>query len=676
MNKIVLLLCLAGSLSLFSEEKLLLGIYPDMREFKLTPPAEFQTLSLKDLKIDVERIRRMNGLRPLPASRETLVRIAEFYRDDPNGNGSWRKHNSIHVLRYVNSWSLPPNVVPAYQLRWLGIEAILDTYFFTGNPLIGTFIHDYTMHAMTLGKWFWMGQQYRIWKKDVVKQRYADLHTFPFARVLNVILTRCRELFTPEEIRLIESRYREYVLDSCYDDLKRRQVWDRTPNNWTAILSGALLLSAKYFNDPPKAEFAFRCLNRYFQSSFEADGSYGEGVGYAKYAMSVIPYIYPYLTAEERAAFFRDSPLRNVAKWMLYHDVRNPEKFYRISFGDDNYFSRPPVGSMYVLALAYDDPVAAYLGSRSPWRKPWWNWDIHSFLVGEGKDPRIAVPEELNLPLTARFANGQTFIRAGWKEKDAVFCCYLNVRARVNSHKRPENGNFVFALGGVPLVMHSGNTNLYRRPIHQLSIRTSAANTVTVDGTDQLPPMKQKSACREFRENEDMVLIRMDLRGAYSQPLKHMIRTFAWIKKTKQLVVLDQAEAAQGTFEFRARLHLNNIFRDAVLEKKGENSFLYRHPKAVLHIRTSGNNELSKGYVVSERVSNWDEVRQQKEADAGNAHVLAYGSKGKVRSAVFFAVLGERPAVVNVTGEGLVVDGIRIPYFQDGARSGPASISN
>lgn len=669
MKRILFSILLIGSLSLLAEEKLLLGIYPDMREFKLAPPAGFRKLSMKDLKMDVERIRRMENLRPLPAPREMLVRIAEFYRDDPNGRNTWRKQNEIHVLRYLNSWSLPPNVVPAYQLRYLAIEPMLDTYFFTGNSLVGTFIHDYTMHAMTLDRWFWMGQMYRVWKKDTVKKRYADLHTLPFARVLNAILLRCRDLFTPEEIRLIEARYREYVLESCYDDLVRRQEWDREPNNWTSILSGALLLSAKYFEDAPKAEFALRLLKHYFRSSFEADGSYGEGAGYAGYAMSVIPSIYPYLTERERTDFFRDSPLRNVAKWMLYHDVRSPDRFYRISFGDDNYFSSPPAGTMYILSLAYDDPIAAYLGSRSPWRKPWWNWNINTFLAGRGKDPRIAVPEKLNLPLTARFSNGQTFIRAGWKEKEPVFCCYWNTRARVNSHKRPENGNFVFAAGGVPLVMHSGNTNLYRRPIHQLSIRTSAANTVTVDGTDQLPPGKQKTACPEFREDDEMVLLRLDLRGAYSQPLKRMIRTFAWLKKSRQLVVLDQAEADRGVFEFRARLHLNNIFRNAVLEEKGENRFLYRHPKATLHIQTSGNNEVSKGYVVSERVSNWDEVRQGKEAEAGNAHVLAYGSKGKVRSAVFFAVLGEKNASVKVLDSALVVDGIRIPFFNGSGAS-------
>ncbi len=664
-----LLLFLAGSLSLLSEEKLLLGIYPDMREFKLPPPPEFHPLSLKDLmKIDVDRIRRLENLRPLPTDRETMIRIAEFYRDDPNGRDSWKKRNSMYVLRYLNSWSLPPNVVPAYQLRWLAMEPTLDTYFFTGNPLAGKFIHDYTMHAMTLDKWFWMGQMYRIWKKDTVKKRYADLHTLPFAQCLNAILIRCRDLFTAEEIRLIESRYREYVLDSCFEDLTRRRKWDREPNNWTAILSGALLLSAKYFNEPAKADFALRLMKRYFQNCFEMDGSYGEGAGYAGYAMSVLPSVYPYLSPEERTELFRASPVRNTAKWLLYHDMRNPEKFYRVSFGDDNYFSLPPAVTMYILSLAFDDSIAAYLGSRSPWRKPWWNWNVNSLLAGKRKDPSIADPEKCNLPLTARFANGQIFIRGGWKEKDPVFCCYTVVKAKVNSHKRPESGNFVYASGGIPLVMSSGNTNLYRRPIHQLSIRTAAANTVTVDDSDQLPVPKQKTSCLEFRETPEMVLVRLDLRGAYSQPLKMMVRTFAWLKQEQRLVILDQAEAERDSFHFRARLHLNNIFHNAAVEKKDEKSFFYRHPKASLWIQTSGNAEVSKGYVVSERVSQWDEVRQQKEADKGNAHVIAYGSAGKVHSALFHAVLGKKLAQIKVEGESLSVNGIRIPFFRRESR--------
>ncbi len=670
----MLLLFLAGSLSLLSEEKLLLGIYPDMREFKLTPPVEFHPLTLKDLmKIDVERIRRLENLRPLPADRETLVRIAEFYRDDPNGKDSWNKLISNYVLRYINSWTLPPNVVPAYQLRWLAMEPALDACFFTGNPLVGKFIHDYIMHAMTLDKWFWMGQMFRVWKKDAVKKRYADLHTLPFARCLNAILIRCRELFSAEEIRLIESRYREYVLDSCFDDLTRRQKWDREPNNWTAILSGALLLSAKYFDEPDKADFALALLKRYFRECFEEDGSYGEGAGYAGYAMSVLSSIYPYLSPEEKTELFRESPIRHTAKWLLYHDMRNPGKFYRVSFGDDNYFSLPPASTMYILSLAFDDSIAAYLGSRSPWRNPWWNWNVNSLLAGKRKYPRIADPEKCNLPLTARFDNGQIFIRGGWKKMDPVFCCYTAVKTRVNSHKRPESGNFVYAAGGIPLVMSSGNTNLYRRPIHQLSIRTTAANTVTVDDSDQLPVQKQTTSCLEFRETPEMVLVRLDLYGAYSQPLKMLVRTFAWLKQEQVLVILDQAEAGREQFKFRARLHLNNIFHNAVLEQKDEKHFFYRHPKASLWIQTSGNAEISKGYVVSERVSQWDEVRQQKEAEKGNAHVIAYGSAGKVSSALFYAVIGEKPAQIRIDGESLNVNGIRIPFFRKDSRSGKAS---
>lgn len=670
----MLLLFLAGSLSLLSEEKLLLGIYPDMREFKLTPPVEFHPLTLKDLmKIDVERIRRLENLRPLPADRETLVRIAEFYRDDPNGKDSWNKLISNYVLRYINSWTLPPNVVPAYQLRWLAMEPALDACFFTGNPLVGKFIHDYTMHAMTLDKWFWMGQMFRVWKKDAVKKRYADLHTLPFARCLNAILIRCREQFSAEEIRLIESRYREYVLDSCFDDLTRRQKWDREPNNWTAILSGALLLSAKYFDEPDKADFALALLKRYFRECFEEDGSYGEGAGYAGYAMSVLSSIYPYLSPEEKTELFRESPIRHTAKWLLYHDMRNPGKFYRVSFGDDNYFSLPPASTMYILSLAFDDSIAAYLGSRSPWRNPWWNWNVNSLLAGKRKDPRIADPEKCNLPLTARFDNGQIFIRGGWKKMDPVFCCYTAVKTRVNSHKRPESGNFVYAAGGIPLVMSSGNTNLYRRPIHQLSIRTTAANTVTVDDSDQLPAQKQTTSCLEFRETPEMVLVRLDLCGAYSQPLKMLVRTFAWLKQEQVLVILDQAEAGREQFKFRARLHLNNIFHNAVLEQKDEKHFFYRHPKASLWIQTSGNAEISKGYVVSERISQWDEVRQQKEAEKGNAHVIAYGAAGKVSSALFYAVIGEKPAQIRIDGESLNVNGIRIPFFRKDSRSGKAS---
>lgn len=655
-----LLLTLLTS-GLCAGEKLLLGIYPDMRTFKLERPVGFQPLKMSDLKVNPDRIRALGELRAVPYTTDQLVQAANFFRDDPAGRDTWRRQNAAHVLKYVNSWSLPPANLPAYQLRWLGLERIAETWLFTGNPQIGKFVHDYAVHGMTLDRWFWMGQTYRNWLKDDVKKRYADLNTLPFARILNLLLVRCRDLFSAEEIARMEAKYREFVLESAYEDLQRRRKWQ--PNNWTAILSGALLLSAKYFNDTEKAAFAVETLTDYFQSSFEPDGSYGEGVGYAGYAMSVLPDVLPYLTAAERETLFRTSPLHLVTRWMVYHDFCNPEKYARIAFCDDNSFALPPVAVMYVLALESGDSAAAYLGSRTKWRAPWWNWNAASYLLGGGKDPEVKSPDALNLPLTAQFASGELIARSGWKAGDTVFGCYFNVPTKVSAHKRRESGNFVFGYNGFPIVVHSGNTNLYRRPIHQLSIRTSAANTVTVDGADQLPVKQQNCATLEFRDEPEMLLLRKDMRSAYSQPMKTMIRTFAWLKKQNRLVVMDQMSAEKGTFEFRAHLHLNNMRHDASLKKLTEKSFHYVHPKAELRIQTNASCTVSSGYTVSDIGSIWNEKLQQAEADRGNTFVLSYGPAGKCVSAAFFAVLGKTAASVKESPEGVTVDGVLIPWY-------------
>ena len=655
-----LLLTLLTS-GLCAGEKLLLGIYPDMRTFKLERPVGFQPLKMSDLKVNPDRIRALGELRTVPYTTDQLVQAANFFRDDPAGRDTWRRQNAAHVLKYVNSWSLPPANLPAYQLRWLGLERIAETWLFTGNSQIGKFVHDYAVHGMTLDRWFWMGQTYRNWLKDDVKKRYADLNTLPFARILNLLLVRCRDLFSAEEIARMEAKYREFVLESAYEDLQRRRKWQ--PNNWTAVLSGALLLSAKYFNDTEKAAFAVETLTGYFQSSFEPDGSYGEGVGYAGYAMSVLPDVLPYLTAAERETLFRTSPLHLVTRWMVYHDFCNPEKYARIAFCDDNSFALPPVAVMYVLALESGDSAAAYLGSRTKWRAPWWNWNAASYLLGGGKDPEVKSPDALNLPLTAQFASGELIARSGWKAGDTVFGCYFNVPTKVSAHKRRESGNFVFGYNGFPIVVHSGNTNLYRRPIHQLSIRTSAANTVTVNGTDQLPVKQQNCATLEFRDEPEMLLLRKDMRSAYSQPMKTMIRTFAWLKKQNRLVVMDQMSSEKGTFEFRAHLHLNNMRHDASLKKLTEKSFHYVHPKAELRIQTNAPCTVSSGYTVSDIGSIWNEKLQQAEADRGNTFVLSYGPAGKCVSAAFFAVLGKTAASVKESPEGVTVDGVLIPWY-------------
>ena len=116
-----LLLTLLTS-GLCAGEKLLLGIYPDMRTFKLEPPAGFQPLKMNDLKVNPERIRALGELRAVPYTTEQLVQAANFFRDVPAGRETWRRQNTAHVLKYVNSWSLPPANLPAYQLRWSALQ--------------------------------------------------------------------------------------------------------------------------------------------------------------------------------------------------------------------------------------------------------------------------------------------------------------------------------------------------------------------------------------------------------------------------------------------------------------------------------------------------------------------------------------------------------------------------
>ena len=160
-----------------------------------------------------------------------------------------------------------------------------------------------------------------------------------------------------------------------------------------------------------------------------------------------------------------------------------------------------------------------------------------------------------------------------------------------------------------------------------------------------------------------MLLLRKDMRSAYSQPMKTMIRTFAWLKKQNRLVVMDQMSSEKGTFEFRAHLHLNNMRHDASLKKLTEKSFHYVHPKAELRIQTNAPCTVSSGYTVSDIGSIWNEKLQQAEADKGNTFVLSYGPAGKCVSAAFFAVLGKTAASVKESPEGVTVDGVLIPWY-------------
>lgn len=665
-RKLFPILFLALSLSMTdaadvsSNRKLYYDTLKEYEDHCLPRPQGLPELKPGSIKVDLVRLKTMKEFAPLPLSKEDYLRIAEYHVSDRAGKISWAAHTR-KIAKWVNDWKLPKNRLNNYIRSFLRLREAIYVYYLSGNPVIGRFIHDYTMDAMTLGKWFWMGQTYTEvnLKKKI---RCADLTAPLFANLFNSLLTRCPELFTPEERKIVEDHYRENVLYAAYDDIQRRLKWN-IRHNWLAILSQGMLISSLYFKDTEKFELATKILLDYYRDQIEDDGSYGEGKEYLIYAFTTIPEFYPYLTEEQKKKLL-GSPYMKCAEWLWHQQIFDSEKFYIMNYGDDNFF--PVIASwaqqLYIPALA-GDPFACDLIRKDPHfgRRIRYNEKFEA--LGHGKMPeQLPVPYD-RLKKVRLFDCGELVIHTGWTEKDTHFAAIAHRPIKTKAHLRPESGSFCLARNGVPLVVSPGNSSMYYHPIHQFLTKTSSANTITLDNSNQIDGKKHQVRFTVPEEDEEKIISSCILNSAYAQKMKNLMRTFIFLKKSRTLVIVDKLEGAEKDVLFRSHLHLNDLDHKSELKKLTGGFIRYTHPKAELYLWCSQPVSAERGYTVTaEDYAIRKQENYQKEAERGNNFALMIGPREKVKDSEIITVIApEKPEIIRENGS-LKVNGIPIPH--------------
>lgn len=612
--------------------------YPDMRAFRLQKPDGFAPLRLSDWEPDLNQMKKKKGVRDIFGSPEQVFQEAK-------GMVAAKSR----LLNYVNEWSPgKPNFMHYGQTFCDTMNIAARIYFLSGEPRLGRYIHDYTLHAAALPDWFWYGESTLkpLYAKGV---KTASLITAHLAQTMALVLSLAPDLFSPEEKRQLEDVFRRNCHESSIRFIRRLKG---NASNWNAVIAGGLLVSSKYFYDAPSLEMALTELENYASRGLEPDGSYGEGLGYFYYGYSQLSCAYDRMTQAERERVFLKSPLRKSPEWIVYHYYNNmpdpgQRSNYKAVFQDANYFTSMPGGLRKIFVSFYNDPIIR-LGLET--------------LRGPAPDVLKA------LPTVRGFLNGTCFIRSSWEPDAAVLAAHLNIPVKANGHHRPENGNFSFAVNGLPIVMHAGNTNLYRRPIHlNYAARTASANTVAIDGTDQrLPPSGQsRNRILAVRKGRYADLIAFELTDAFFQKLQSAHRCFLLLKPSRTLVVLDLISGMDKPCKIETNLNFNNIQHNASMTPDGK-SWLYVHPKQSMRIFHGGNiplkTECSKAYIVSGRYSNWDEAAQTKEAQRGNGFRLTCRTEGTVQNAFLYTVLSstlKEPEPQLTDGE-LVVEDLKI----------------
>ncbi|MFD2570456.1 hypothetical protein ACFSUS_07415 [Spirosoma soli] len=273
--------------------------------------------------------------------------------------------------------------------------------------------------------------------------------------------------------------------------------------NWRGILaSGALVASAALGNENLLDEFTPE-LTRMAQA-FQPDGSYGESLQYGNYLANALMLAYESLARKYPAlatqldigAYGRG--MGWMAQSMLYRKAMiswgDEPRARAVNFNDSAALFRPSGDLLLHVAARYDDPVQAGLArwifqeyyEPSPTQGPHdlatfgmrndWGFLTLPLLTKVGQ---ALSPEATNLPLTASFSNGNTFVRDGWNGKSV-----LAIQGGNNDgvfapgHLQGDLNSFMLAYNKERLLVDPGHS-CYRNLIHGLESATQTHNSCT-----------------------------------------------------------------------------------------------------------------------------------------------------------------------------------------------------
>jgi len=269
--------------------------------------------------------------------------------------------------------------------------------------------------------------------------------------------------------------------------------------------------------------------------------------------------------------------------------------------------------------------TALYSDSLLPWLYDKFNLnysllDKLLLLSVNAKLPTAKSPKKLALPTSRIFDNGDCFIRSSWDDNAIVFGMRSGDGSKIKyGHQRPELQSIALAAYGEQMIVCTGSAS-YRSPIHYGYDKTTrAANTITIDGKNQLFPGKgvsfiefdntafweqgePKSSVTKFTQDNNGTLLRCDAPAAYHISMKEASRTVKYVAEEGFFIVVDRMKSADGSgHTFNYRLHLNNGDEKAIVKSTADNNWVLNRPMADLHIALWANKPIkyaeNKGYM-------------------------------------------------------------------------------
>ncbi|WP_046243308.1 hypothetical protein [Hymenobacter terrenus] len=369
--------------------------------------------------------------------------------------------------------------------------------------------------------------------------------------------------------------------------------------NWRGIMTSGATVAAAALGDEELLDELLPDLARMAQA-FQPDGSYGESLQYGNYLANALmlaheALIRKYPTRAEAldvAAYGRG--MGWMAQSMLY---RRPlsgwgpdDRARAVNFNDSAALFRPSGDLLLHVAARYDDPVQAGLarGLFQTYYEPCPTQGPH-FLATFGmvndwgfltlplltRQPAALFPDEAKLPLTAAYANGNTFVRDGWDGKSVVAIQGgMNEGCFAPGHLQGDLNSFLLAYGRERLLADPGHS-CYRNLIHGVESATQTHNSCTflieqdglglqedlakiklleqrnvlsrrvikADGTVG-PPVERGGRLRATQRVGNVSLVVSEVAASYDRPIEEFTRL--WLQCGSNVTfVLDRIRAAE-----------------------------------------------------------------------------------------------------------------------------------
>ena len=467
----------------------------------------------------------------------------------------------------------------------------------------------------------------------------GNLETAHLSIAVSLVLDLCPEIFSVEELKKIKEKLTHSVIPLCMNWLKNNHHLA----NWRCILLAGVAVSAAVIDDCKTLDYVLEeyklCMN-----VVQPDGSYAESLQYGNYCYWGLMFTYESLVRNnfELRNDVSVEPYSKAIKWFVhsffYNKTLDGWGAYPVprsaNFNDSAaVFGADPDLLMHIsarmkkampeeagLARWMFDKLYTPYPNQGPFdRNTFGFFNRYSFfsMIFYLQSAEAITPEEIKLPLSARYTNGDCLARNSW-ETGKTILAFRGAPDKLYApgHLHADLNSLILVHNKERLLADPGHS-CYRNSIHEYECSSKAHNTCTFILPDGRELQQQKSVDRRILEADkvsspverkakyliaeridEVTVFASDAGESYGEPIKKFER-FCILCSEHVLFIVDRIESSEPV-RVNWNWLLNN--RDGQLEYKiaGADKMVVRRGNAGMKLFHLGDTSLSRpvyGYI-------------------------------------------------------------------------------